>query len=31
MIKVFGQKAHITRAFLNTVLRDDLKSKEESQ
>jgi len=24
--KVFGQKAHITRAFLNTVLRDDLKS-----
>lgn len=24
--KVFGQKAHITRAFLNTVLRDDLKA-----
>ncbi|MGB0930287.1 MAG: Rpn family recombination-promoting nuclease/putative transposase [Chitinophagales bacterium] len=24
--KVFGQKEHITRAFLNTVLRDDLKS-----
>lgn len=24
--KVFGQKPHITRAFLNTVLRDDLKS-----
>ncbi|MGB0930127.1 MAG: Rpn family recombination-promoting nuclease/putative transposase [Chitinophagales bacterium] len=28
--KVFGQKAHITRAFLNTVLRDDLKSPIET-
>ena len=27
--KVFGQKEHITRAFLNTVLRDDLKAPIE--
>ena len=28
--KVFGKKPHITRAFLNTVLRDDLKSPIET-
>ncbi len=28
--KVFGQKTHITRSFLNTVLREDLKSPIET-